>query len=394
MGNKSTLLFDQKPHLLRNFTKRTPTAKHRNLGWSEGIWTSIARKDGSMQIGFGMSLDRDSGLGEGYAGVLSNQTQHILRTSGTLQNNGHNLGVGRLSYGLADSTEEVKFVLCDSNTVPISFDLKFQPTLPRHFEDRQLLRGAVSRKIVSETIRNHQAGHVIGDLSVDGVQHSLCSEDWFAFRGHYFGFRPDIGRVPPKVGEESITPNHSSTYLQLWCAMELLGPDGSHLAFHFYLIMTQEKCIHSTASVYQGDGIPRRSKRVWPDLHYDDSTRQPIGGSIKFEFEGQETITVEVDRVSDGPGFHLGVGLDIERDHRTPENERDNRSTPANLLEEWGSSVNAPHNQHELLVYQLSDTVIAATQGEAKGFGILQSIAYGVWPQFGLTNNRIYECFD
>jgi len=158
--------------------------------------------------------------------------------------------------------------------------------------------------------------------------------------------------------------------------------------------MTEEKCIHFSGHINYEDGSQDRATNVRPELEYNDHTRQPTGGRVHFDLQSGNTTTIEIMSLADSPGFHLGSGFHMGS---RPYNSIEGRFYP---LEEGGFYEEGDHTEdvssedHNLRVYQLRDNIITAYHGDAEGYGFLQSIAYGVWPQLGLTNNAIYACLD
>ena len=363
-------------------------------GWAETSWASMAKKDGSLQIGFGLGAFPNVGIRDAYAGLSVGTSQFTVRTLKPVGDHDSETSIGTIRYEVLDDPNRIRLSLLDNASCPIAFELEYKSTLPWFFEERQLLRSAISGARVADAVRCHQRGSVSGWISIEGIRQPIDSGDWVAFRDHAWGMRPDIGRVPATQYHEPIAENRSASYMQLWCLMFFEREDGSQYMVHFYLVKTRERDIHVSGHLNFENGTQVPAEYIEVDLTYDDSTRQPEGGTVHLTVESGETLCIEINAYSNRTGFHLGAGRHLGYavldgiDLGLSSTEEDGS------YEEGEFVADVLRDDPSLRAYQLRDNLIEARHGESLGYGVLQSIAYGVWLKEGLTINAIYACLD
>ena len=87
-----------------------------DLGWTEKIWFSIPKKDGSIQIDFGLGKYQNRNVFDGFAGISRGREQWTVRGSRVLSSDPSFLGVGPISYEIvqenaADLTDVERTVI-------------------------------------------------------------------------------------------------------------------------------------------------------------------------------------------------------------------------------------------------------------------------------------------
>ena len=134
------------------------TLAESDMAWTEKIWTSIARIDGSMQIDFGLGKYQNRGIVDGFGGISRGREQWTVRGSRELRSAPEQAGVGPLHYEIIDPLERVRVRLEPNDVQPISFDVELSGVTPPFFEDRNLVRNRQSQRVDINVVRYHQGG--------------------------------------------------------------------------------------------------------------------------------------------------------------------------------------------------------------------------------------------
>ena len=172
------------------------TLAESDMAWTEKIWTSIARIDGSLQIDFGLGKYQNRGIVDGFGGISRGREQWTVRGSRELRSAPEHAGVGPLHYEINDPLQQVRVRLEPNDVLPISFDVELSGVTPPFFEDRNLVRNKQSQRIDINVIRYHQGGWASGSVTLDGETHEVRPDEWFGFRDHSWGIRQSVG-LPP-----------------------------------------------------------------------------------------------------------------------------------------------------------------------------------------------------
>src|SRR6202044_4202470 len=70
------------------------TLSQSELAWTEKIWASIARIDGTLQLDFGLGKYQNRGIIDGFGGVSRGRGQWTLRGSRVLHSASEETAVG------------------------------------------------------------------------------------------------------------------------------------------------------------------------------------------------------------------------------------------------------------------------------------------------------------
>lgn len=357
------------------------TVSESDLSWTEKVWLSIPRKDGSLQIDFGLGRYQNRDVMDGFAGISRGKEQWTVRASRELHPDPERTAVGPLTYEVVEPLEKVRIRLAPNNVVPLTFDVSFERCMPPFFEDRHKQRDEHGFRTVSDVVRYHQAGTVSGWVEIDGVREEIDSKDWFAFRDHSWGVRLDVGAQPTDLrpsrdfGERSFG---DGGFLLHWTPLLLQRPDGSRYQYHYYLQQRGDKVIYFSGYLNNEDGTQERIARVRPQLVYDDATRRPRGGTIFFDMLSGETRSVKLEVVGDS-GFHLGAGLYLGFDGKKHGMWRGEGHVEGERIADTTDPATARRIHH------LRDSIVRVSEGDASGYGIFESIALGPWPEMRLT---------
>jgi hypothetical protein len=345
------------------------TVSESDRGWTEKIWASIARKDGGLQIDFGLGKYNNRNVMDGFGGVSRGHEQWTVRASRALAPDFESTRVGPIGYEIIDALKSVRFGLAPNDTQPIAFDVRFAAELPPFFEKRNRLRAG--NRIGLDLVRYHQAGSISGWLDLQGKRHVL-GDDWFGFRDHSWGMRGDgVGAVPT-----DIMPNVAvaKNLRLLWGPWLLVRSDGSKYEIQSYFNSTDNWDYYS-GYVNEADGSQHEIRRMTPHVRFDPQTRFFRGATFELLMDSGETRTVAVEPLGDS-GFYL----------RTAE------------YGEWqggrhGSWRGVYHQAGEYIpdvvaalpkLGQLRDKPVRVREGTAVGYGIQESIYSGLFPELGL----------
>jgi hypothetical protein len=294
--------------------------------------------------------------------------------------------VGPLHYEVLEPLRRFHVRLERNDVLPVSYEIEFQNDHPAFFEDRHLQRDEGGFRIVSDVVRYHQAGTVTGWVEVEGKREEIRKRDWFAFRDHSWGVRLDVGAPPTDLrpardwGEKNMG---RTSFLLNWTPMLLERPDGSKYEYHFYLQMRDAKPFYFSGYRNDADGSQERVGRVRPEIRYDDTTRRVLGGRVHFDMLSGETHTVEVEVMGEA-GFHLGCALYLGFDGKKHGMWRGKLAVEGEKIEDTMDAATLRR------IHQLRDNIIRVREGDAVGYGVLETVVTGEWPQWGLTTEASF----
>lgn len=354
---------------------------HPDLSWTEKVWATIARKDGSLQVDFGLGKYLNRGVMDAFGGISRNREQWTVRGSRELAADPERSEVGPLRYEVLDPFSKVRVLLEENKIQPISFDLTFECILPPFFEDRHLQRDSSGFRVISDVVRYHQAGTVSGWIRLDGQVHTARPDEWFAFRDHSWGIRSNVGVEPTDIRSQ---PFYADTRFHMhWSPMVLSGPDGRTVEIHSYYLATGDEPFYASAYVNKPDGSQERIIRTEPELSYDPDTRMLTGGAITFHIASGEKRRITVTPAGE-TGFHLGTGLYLGFDGFFHGMWRG----PLHLDGEYIADCRSPDVLPR--IHQVRDRPVIVSDGAMHGFGIVESTITGAWPGLGLSVEKSY----
>lgn len=158
----------------------------------------------------------------------------------------------------------------------------------------------------------------------------------------------------------------------------LESPSGERSSFHFYHMSKQGQIFYSSGYRNLPDGTQEKVARVRPELRYDDKTRRLLGGTVHFDMLQGGTHSVEVE-VMGSSGVHLGPGLYLGFDGR----KHGSWHGPLTIEGEYFPDTMDVETLKR--IRQLRDCPIRVRQGDAVGYGIMETIIHGEHPVLGLT---------
>ncbi|HMM77266.1 MAG TPA: hypothetical protein PJ986_16285 [Gammaproteobacteria bacterium] len=361
------------------------TVAESDLSWTEKLWTPVSRKDGSLQFDMGLGRYQNRDVIDGFAGMSRGREQWTLRVSRELSSDPLATVIGPLRYDVVEPLKKVRWRLDRNEVIPLRFDLTFEAAFPPYFEDRHLQRDERGFRVVSNVVRYHQAGVPRGWYEIDGKREEINPDDWFCYRDHSWGVRLDVGAPPPDLrpardfGERKF---EDSKFLLIWSPFLLQRPDGSRYEYHFYLQVRGDEVFYFSGYRNHADGRQERIARVRPQLRFDDDTRRLEGGHLFIDMLDGATSRIEVE-VQGESGFYLGTALYLGFDGKKHGNWRG----ALDLDGERIADITAPEMRKRLAT-AVRDTIIKVREGEAEGYGLLEPIVLGDWPDMKLSSRR------
>lgn len=349
--------------------------------WTEKIWTAIVKKDGSLGIDFGLGRYHNRGVLDGWAAVSRGSEQWTVRANRELRDDPLVTEVGPLTYEIIEPLHQVRFALAPNDIQPIAYDVTFTAAMPPFFEDRHKQRERDGFRIGSDVIRYHQIGVPSGWVEIEGVRHEINPDEWTEYRDHSWGTRLDVGAHNADVRPTSDFGDvrfGEGEYMLIWAPFMLVSPNGEKIAYHMYFQSKQGRIFYSSGYRNHPDGTQEKIARVRPELNYDDATRRLLGGRLHFDMLQGGTHTIEVE-VMGASGVHLGPGLYLGFDGRK------HGSWHGPLTTEGEYFPDTLDRKTLERIRQLRDCPIRVTEGDAVGYGIMETIIHGEHPELGLT---------
>jgi hypothetical protein len=355
------------------------TVAESDFGWTEKIWASMARKDGSLQIEFGLGKYLNRNVMDGFGGVSQGTEQWTVRASRRLAPDLERSGVGPVEYEVLEPLKKVRFALGRNATQPICFDVVFEGELPPFFEKRNRLRSG--NRIAMDVVRYHQPGRLSGWVEVNGVRQNIDHE-WFGYRDHSWGMRGHgVGAHVTDLEPNSTTTRNMRL---LWGVFFMKHPDGSACDLSQFLYST-DNWSYFSGHINRSDarGITQQEiRQTTPRISFDPRTRQFLGCTYHMLLDSGESREVRVEPL--GPsGFYLRTGL-----YGGWKGAR--HGSWLGAYQEDGECI-ADIRSELPNIGQLRDVPVSVHDGEAKGYGIQESVYTGVFPELGLGPESDYS---
>jgi hypothetical protein len=277
--------------------------------WTEKVCAMAARRDGSLQLGFGMGKYTNRNVLDGYAGISRGAEQITVRGSRRLFPNPDLTSVGPVRYEVLEPMQRVRFVLDPNPCQPLAFDWVYQAALPPATEERTHQRAPLGYRVSADLVRYHQIGTASGWIDIDGQRHTIDPDDWVSTSDHSWGVRYDVGT--PSTDTDPFDPVAQMAFQMIWCPALMVDRDGTWWGLFMHLIDAQGFGHHQrtvTGAVEHSDGRIERMADIDTDLAYDPSNRRLRGGTVRVTLEDgtERTFVLEVPTDT---GFHLGAGL-------------------------------------------------------------------------------------
>jgi hypothetical protein len=353
------------------------TVAESDLAWTEKIWGSLASTDGSLQVDFGLGKYHNRGILDGFAGVSRGREQWTVRGSRELRTAPEATSVGPIHYEIVDSLNQVRFRLEPNEIQPVSFDLVLSGVTPPFFEDRNLVRNRRTGRVDVNVIRYHQGGWVSGTVTVDGETHEVSPRTWFGYRDHSWGVRQAVGAPPTDLirgsgGRREVDVKGGMK----WVPVFLRRPDGSY--YETAIFITEGTWGQTSAYLNDASGAQERIRVAEPRIEYDPRTRFVTGGALHLTMESGERRVIEIEVLGES-GFFLKTGGYGTFNGHIHGSWRGKLHLEGEYFQDCWS------RESLKTLGQLRDTPVRVREGDAVGYGIVESLIHGEWPELGLT---------
>ncbi len=363
------------------------TVSQSDRSWTEKVCAMAARKDGSVQLAFGMGKYPNRGVLDAYAGVSIGREQWTVRSSRRLTPDVERMEVGPIRYDVLEPLQAVRFSLAPNDVVPISFEWTFTGAVPCVLEQPEHHRSRDGLRLDADIVRYHQIGTGAGWAEVDGTRFDLTAADAVSTRDHSWGVRYMVG-APVDDLEEAPRPSSVSTTV-MWSPILMERADGSRYGIHTYY---QRHSIAGWQRIELQGGIehPDGRREPWaalaiPAAEVRDDNRRLASAELAFTMEDGSARPITVTAVGD-TGFHLGTGLYFGFDGHWHGEWR------GELHVDGEHIADCTHPDTARRVHQMRDNLVRVDDpvGGGTGYGNLQSIFAGPHPDLGLTEDASF----
>ena len=353
-------------------------------GWTEKAWFTLMRKDGTLQIGFGIGKYANRNLIDGFAGVQRGTQQRTVRASRVLSATPDATSVGPLSYEVVEPFAAIRIGLAENAAQPLRFELTFHATMPAFFEKRDVV--ITGGRAASDVVRYHQAGTVSGWIEIDGERIVVEPDDWFGFRDRSWGVREHVGVDPTDLvpGHLGVTGQDKSkmAYHFNWLVSKIDRADGSSydLAYYFRDLGGDGPPDFFSGYINESDGRQIPILHLYPEIDYRQSDRGAMRGRVTAILAGKGKDTIErvfeIEAIDPEMGFRLLPGM-----YGAWKGQIHGSYKGADFLDgECIDDVNAPETTTENYRWQIRDRPVRIREGANGGYGDMESIILGDYP--------------
>jgi len=360
------------------------TVGSADRAWTEKVWFTLMKKDGSLQASFGLGKYTNRNVLDGFAGIQCGTQQRTVRASRVLLPQLEEMAVGPLSFEVVEPFREVRVSLAENDSQPIAFDLTFHATMPAFFEKRDVV--IAGGRNASDVIRYHQAGTVSGWIGIDGERIPVVPDEWFGFRDHSWGIREHVGKDP-----DDLVPGHVGAtggnkvgggYHFNWLVSQIDRPDGSSydLAYYFRDFGGEGPPEFFSGYINESDGTQTPILHLYPEIAYRKGDKGAMSGRVTAILAGPGKSTIErvfeIEAIDPEMGFRLLPGM------YGPWKDQIHGSFKGEdfLDGECIDDVNNPDRTAENYRWQIRDRPVRIREGENSGFGDMESIIIGEYP--------------
>jgi len=347
--------------------------------WTEKVCATVAAKDGSLQLGFGIGKYTNRNVMDAYAGISRGVEQRTVRTSRRLAPHPDLTAVGPIHYEVIEPLKQIRLRLKENATQDIAFDVVFDGSqIPPFLENHEFRRQLGGYRTDNDLVRYHQVGVPRGWVRVDGEQIEIHPDTWFTTRDHSWGLRYGVGIDPPDLAPGVDSSQFPMNFL--WSPMRFEAADGAPYSIHHFYLRVPIPGVPKPfyGGIERADGSRAPFVDLEPDLRYDPVNRRLLGGQLHFTMESGERRSLEVEVVSD-TGFHLGTGLYFGFDGHHHGEWRGESHQDGERIEDCS----APETARR--VHQIRDCIVRVRDGANIGYANYQTVVNGDWPELGLS---------
>ncbi len=349
--------------------------------WTEKVCAMAARRDGGLQLGFGMGKYTNRNVLDGYAGMSRGPEQITVRGSRRLFPRLDESSVGPIRYEVLEPMKRVRFALDPNPCQPLAFDWIWEAVLPPATEERTHQRVPLGYRVSADLVRYHQIGTASGWVEIDGVREEIDPDGWVSTRDHSWGVRYDVGTPPTDV--DPFNPVAEMDFRMIWSPVLMTDPDGTRWGLFMHVIDVsgfghRQRTV--TGAVEHLDGRVERMAEIRPDLAFDPVNRRLLGGQVSVTLEDGSVRVFRLE-VPTATGFHLGAGLYFGWQGHHHGEWRGELHVDGERIED------CRHPEVARELHQLRDTFVVVHDLDtgAVGHGNCQPMITGAHPSLGLT---------
>ncbi len=358
------------------------SVQQSDLNWTEKVCGMVAKRDGSLSIGFGFGKYVNRNVVDAYGGVSQGVQQWTVRASRALDTDPNSIDVGPLTYEVVRPLKQIKVCLKANEHQPISFELVLDGLLPCVTEEREDRRTLTGYRHSANQIRYHQIGVASGWIDVAGKRHEATPNEWVMTRDHSWGLRPGVG-LPVSGLQPDPVDAAAPEILAIWSPMLFQKPDHTHYGLHvYYLLYAGEGWRHEKlqGGFEWADGRREGFKGISPQLQFDPRNFRLKGGELSITNAQGVQRQFKVKVLGD-TGFHLGAGLYHGLDGHYHGEWRGKLLVDGEYCADCSTpEAVARMNQFRDALIEVFDPVTGAT-----GWGNCQTWIQGHWPELGLV---------
>jgi hypothetical protein len=356
------------------------TVSESDYSWTEKIWVSIACTDGSMQLDFGLGKYHNRGVVDAFAGVSRGREQWTVRGSRELESAPEATSVGPIVYEVLEPLQQIRVRLEPNDVQPISFDVVLSGVTQPFFENRNLVQNGRTNRVDVNVVRYHQGGWAAGTITVDGQTREVGSEEAYGFRDHSWGIRQGVGVAPGDVIGSTPAIDRSQGAprgIMKWTPSFFRRPDGSY--YESAIFITGGGWNYTSAYINERDGRQAAVRSASPHMRYDPRTRFVRGGELHLVMDDGQERVIEIEALGNCGFFLKTAGYGSWKGHIHGSWKGPLHLDGEHIADCWD-------DEHLAVLGQLRDTPIRVREGDAVGYGIMESIITGEWPELGLTS--------
>jgi len=372
--------------LNHQITDTFATVSQSDRSWTEKICATAFRRDGTIQMSFGLGKYPNRGVLDAYAGVSRGKEQWTVRSSRRLIPDVERLSTGPITYEIVEPLQVVRFSLAPNDILPVSFEWTFVGALPAVLENREHHRSRDGLRMDADVVRYHQIGTATGWIDVDGQRTTFDDSTSVSTRDHSWGVRYQVGHPVEDVQPAPVPTEVSTTVI--WTPILCERPDGSRYGIHLYY---QRHGVGGWDRVELQGGIEHPDGRreafaavvVHPEI--DPTNRRLQAAVLDCIMSDGSNRPLTVTALGD-TGFHLGAGLYFGFDGHWHGEWRGKLHIDGELIPDCTG-----HDEARRL-HQIRDNVVRVDDptGGGVGVGNMQTIFAGPHPELGLTEESSF----
>lgn len=351
--------------------------------WTEKAWFTLMRKDGQMQINFGLGKYANRNVLDGFAGVQRGTQQRTVRASRVLSPRIEDMSVGPLGYEVIEPFKTIRLTLAENAAQPLRLELTFHSAMPAFFEKRDVVISA--GRTASDVIRFHQAGTVSGWIEIEGTRIAVDPEEWFGFRDRSWGIREHVGLDPTDLVPGSVGNTGGAKtggYHFNWLVSKIDRPDGSSydLAYYFRDFGGDGPPDFFSGYINESDGRQTPILHLYPEIDYRASDKGAMRGRVTalLAGKGKEMVerVFEIEAINPEMGFRLLPGMYGEWKGQVHGSFKGEEFLDGECIDD----VNNPVKLAETYRWQIRDRPVRIREGGNTGYGDMESIILGEYP--------------